>query len=234
MHYRRIVLLGSSLLVTIAAVSSGCSKSNTVNQDNSTTNTTINNITQTVGPEGATVDGPDESQLVVPPGALSEDTELTIGELPEDSLETPIPDGSVAVSKIFAFLPHGQLFALDARLSFPHSAGTATGLRMLRSQPGGDWQEVALTDQTDSRVIRDTATFSYYVAVIDEESGVGGAAGSGGASGAGGTGGNGGSSSFDGGSCIPLDGPCANAQDMNCCDGNTCQFVISEFLCQEP
>lgn len=238
MHYRRLIFAGLSSLLPAAVVpSSGCSKSNVVNQDNSTTNNTINNVTQVVGPEGATVDGPDGSQLVVPPGALSEEIELTIGELPDESLETPIPDGNIPVSTTFAFLPHGQLFALDARISFNHTASDPEAVRLLRSEPGGDWQEVTVTDVSESRVIRGTATFSYYVAVVDESDSSGGAggAGTGGTGGTSGTGGSGlGGSSFDGGSCIPLDGPCAGATDTNCCAPNSCQFQVSEFLCTGP
>ncbi len=249
MQLRRAIVRGVLVVGLLAATAGGCSKDNTINQDNSVTNNTVNNITQVLGPAGGEVVHPSGARIGVPAGALAADTELSIGELPPANLEFPLPSGTQAVSTIFGFQPHGQLFALDARISLPYSWAAPSAVRLLRASPGSDWQEVSMTDITPSSVVRDTATFSFYVAVVDGDGGSGGSTGgsggstggSGGSTGGSGgstggvggtTGGSGGSGTWDAGGCIGGDGPCSGAADPNCCAGpGACQFVVSEFLC---
>src|SRR5690606_32656764 len=134
MQLQRAISRGVLVVGFFAATGGGCSKDNTINQDNSVTNNTVNNLTQVVGPSGGEVIHPSGARIGVPSGALTEDTELSIGELPPANLEFPLPSGTQAVSTIFGFQPHGQLFAIDATISIPHS-GDPSAVRLLRASP---------------------------------------------------------------------------------------------------
>jgi uncharacterized delta-60 repeat protein len=73
-----------------------------------------------VGAAGGTVHGPNGAAVVIPPGALSTDTMITIEQTSAGS--PPSPAGFSAVGKMFAFTPHGTTFAVPVTISLPFDA----------------------------------------------------------------------------------------------------------------
>jgi hypothetical protein len=180
------------------APSTGCSKENNVTTNNNNTYNTTNNVTQVLGAQGGFVENiPVGGRLDLPPGALTQDVTLVIGEL-ADPTQLPLPSGVSPVSKIISFEPHGQTFALDVNLTVAHSAGSRTDVSLLRAEPMGSWQAVPHSDLTAAQIQRSTSTLSFYVAVVPTNPA--GASGSGGEAGAGGSAGA--SSSSSGGADV--------------------------------
>jgi len=71
----------------------------------------------TIGAAGGTVAGPNGSQVVIPAGALSQNTAIAIEA---SSAGAPAqPAGMQLASTVFAFTPHGTSFASPATVSFP-------------------------------------------------------------------------------------------------------------------
>ncbi|WP_296445207.1 beta-propeller fold lactonase family protein, partial [Rhodoferax sp. UBA5149] len=95
-----------------------------------------------IGAAGGTLVGPDGVQVVVPAGALSQSTTLSIARssvgapttLPEDNPPGPI----------YEFLPHGLVFSkpVTIRMQVP---GNATGSTVFMASPGQDWQAYGTT-----------------------------------------------------------------------------------------
>ena len=71
-------------------------------------------VTMTIGAAGGTLDGPNGSRLVVPPGALSQPTALTIA--PGGAGTAALPAGVASVSEMVLLTPHGTTFAVPAML----------------------------------------------------------------------------------------------------------------------
>lgn len=148
-----------ALLVGLVAVTA-CSKSNVITTNNN--NTTINNITQTVGPSGAHLESPGGAILDIPPGALTADVDISIGEI--DLASAPaVPSELTPRSAVFAFQPHGQTFALEVTLTLPHRAGSPANVRVYRADPGGAWAPFPSEPPTANRVQVVTRGFSLYV-----------------------------------------------------------------------
>lgn len=145
-------------------VAPACNRTNNVDQS-VTNNNTINNVTQLFGPEGGRMEGPGGTALDVPPGALTQEVEITIGEVVEGA--PLIPDGLEPASDVYAFLPHGQTFALDVILTLPHDQGANADIVVLRADPGGEFEPVGVDQVTAEAAIVRSPTFSYYVTAID-------------------------------------------------------------------
>jgi hypothetical protein len=148
-----------ALLVGLVAVTA-CSKSNVITTNNN--NTTINNITQTVGSSGAHLESPGGAILDIPPGALTVDVDISIGEI--DLASAPaIPNGATPRSAVFSFQPHGQTFAQAVTLTLPHRAANLADLRVYRADPGGAWAVFPSEPPTANRVQALARQFSLYM-----------------------------------------------------------------------
>ncbi len=204
-----ILLLASMCL---APSSLGCAKENNVTTNNNNTYNTTNNISQVLGAQGGFVENvPVGGRLDLPPGALTQDITLKIGEL-SDPAQLPLPAGMIAVSKIISFEPHGQTFSTDIKLSVSHTAGARQDVTLLRAEPKGAWAPASHTELTSALIQRSTSTLSFYVAVVPAQAvgkgGAGGAGSAGGASGKAGAATAGGSNS-GGGAVAPNCESCA-------------------------
>jgi hypothetical protein len=93
----------------------------------------------TIGPAGGTINGPDGVQMVVPAGALTEDTTLTIARVKAGAPAGPA--GYSATTPIYEFTPHGQVFARPVTLRMPYTAPAgADDARVFMASPDDDWQ----------------------------------------------------------------------------------------------
>ena len=220
-----------------------CSKKNNVDASTTNNDETVNSVTRVIGPEGGHVESPGGAAVDIPPGALTVDTAVSIGEL-VDTSGLPLPDGAVAESPVFAFEPHGQVFQEPVVITIPHDAGIDASITLLRAPAAGAWAAVELTTQASKFVQTSHTSFSYYVATTNPPSGVGGKGGTGGAGGAGpggtgpggtgpggngqggsapgGSGGNGGSAGAAGGTS--LGDSCAGLGDS--CQGESCCTAV--------
>ena len=141
----------------------GC-KENTINQTNINT---INNITQDVGAKGAVVKHPSGAELQVPPGALTENVAITLGEVSDKdakNLLSLLPAKMKASGPVIAFTPHGQLFSLASTIAVPFVDSGSGKVSLLRLAAGGSaWSELSGITVDPKRVSGETKTFSYYV-----------------------------------------------------------------------
>lgn len=95
-----------------------------------------------IGPAGGTLTGPDGVQLVVPPGALSAPTTLTVTRRAEGA--PALPGYLSGAGAAYEFTPHNLGFAVPVLLRLPVPAGV-DGTRWLVAGPGEDWTEHTAT-----------------------------------------------------------------------------------------
>lgn len=90
-----------------------------------------------IGAAGGTLTGPDGVQLVVPAGALTQATTLSIARSANGAPPTTtVPNQT---GPIYEFLPHGLVFDKPVTIRMPVPSG-ATGTSVLMASPGEDWQ----------------------------------------------------------------------------------------------
>lgn len=98
----------------------------------------------TIGAAGGTLDGPDGVQLVVPAGALTQDTSLRIAR---STIGAPAaPDGYSASTPAYEFTPHGLEFRLPVTIRMPFSPpASAAATDIFVANPGEDWRAMQAT-----------------------------------------------------------------------------------------
>ncbi|HVJ88741.1 MAG TPA: hypothetical protein VM580_02990, partial [Labilithrix sp.] len=89
-----------------------------------------------VTPDGGRVDGPLGSYIIVPAGALTADTRLSIA-IADDSTYEAQPDAAIPRGAVFAFTPHGQVFLVPAEIGIPSSATPDELAVVLRAADSG-------------------------------------------------------------------------------------------------
>ena len=100
-----------------------------------------------VGPAGGTVNGPNGSQLVIPPGALSMTIDFSIMQ---GSVGAPTPPvaGYRTIGAVYTFTPHGTTFSLPASIRIPYDAASITDgatPQLLKAEPGGAFAAIPST-----------------------------------------------------------------------------------------
>jgi hypothetical protein len=108
---------------------------------------------QGIGPNGGTLRALGGAELVIPPGALTSTTQVT---LTPDSDDTPLPDGALRIGPHYRVGPVGVRFARPARLTLPLDAedrdrlgSDAAGVKVwVRSGAGWSLTEPAATAAT--------------------------------------------------------------------------------------
>ena len=101
-------------------------------------------VSKTIGAAGGTLDGPDGVQLVVPPGALTQDTVLKIARV--DSGAPALPDGYQATSPTYEFTPHGQVFLRPVTVRMPMQATPGAEVEdAFMASPNEPWQAMRAT-----------------------------------------------------------------------------------------
>jgi hypothetical protein len=169
----RLLFLSSLLSFPAAAHLSACSANVSV-------------VTTDIGPAGGTVLGPDGAQAVIPAGALTQTTSISIRTVPAAS--APALSGGLAYTgDVYAFEPHGLSFSSPVQVRLPVPAGATTATVLHASCPAGgsgasggsawDAPVSGVTPQSGFAVVS-AKTFSLYAAA-DLGTGTGGAGGSG-------------------------------------------------------
>ncbi|HEY8905500.1 MAG TPA: beta-propeller fold lactonase family protein [Rhodoferax sp.] len=98
--------------------------------------------TASIGAAGGTLTGPDGVQVVVPAGALTQATTISIARSATGAPTTTTVANQAGT--IYEFLPHGLLFNKPVTIRMPVPSG-ALGTNILMASPGEDWQ---LSDAT--------------------------------------------------------------------------------------
>jgi hypothetical protein len=119
---------------------------------------------QTIGPAGGTV-SLGSFEIVVPAGALSQPTSLTIA-LPSDA--------KLAGYVVAEFGPHGIKFDLPVTIKLPFAGTTAdSNLKMhVLWYDGSQWTPLPSSVTTDGRIQADTDHFSEYGTEEDPSRGI--------------------------------------------------------------
>ena len=113
----------------------------------------------TIGAAGGVVDGPDGTQLVIPPGALSSDVLIRIARS-----RTGAPDLPAAASPslpVYEVTPHGLLFAQPVQLKIPANPQGGTSESAWAAEPGGPWSTVAARGENGLLVV-DRISLSWF------------------------------------------------------------------------
>ena len=105
-------------------------------------------VAVTIGAAGGTVTSPGGAQVVVPAGALAQNTAIAVTQ---SSAGAPaLPAGLTAFGQMFAFTPHGTTFAVPVTITLPFD---------LKSVPAGSTPAVYKTNAQNQWEHVPTATF---------------------------------------------------------------------------
>jgi hypothetical protein len=187
-----------------------------------------------IGPAGGTVEGPGGTQVVIPPGALTEPTAVSIG-LVAKAAAPALPGGLAYAGEVYAFQPHGLAFDAPVEIRLPVAPGVGNPAVLHAScPPGGSgatgcgpWDAaVANVSFQDGYALVSSRGFSLYAAASQLGGDAGGSGGAGGSSGTASSGGADAGGSSDAGS----DG-CAACSGNEECDGTGhCVEVMASGL----
>jgi len=101
-------------------------------------------VSATIGAAGGTLTGPDGVQMVVPAGAVAQDTVFSIARV--TSGMPALPTDYAASTPLYEFTPHDTPFAQPVTVRMPYTAPTnALHADAFMANPGGDWQPVRAT-----------------------------------------------------------------------------------------
>lgn len=130
-------------------------------------------ITKTIGSEGGSIEL-DGAVLTFPPGAVSEDTEITAKFLSSSEADAlgALPAGASYRSTPVAFTPHGATFAEPVGVELTYTGPTGAGLAVGRLDDEADetWGGVSGSNFADGKATFTLSAFSVY-AVIDDPDG---------------------------------------------------------------
>ena len=101
-------------------------------------------VTATIGAAGGTVTGPSGAQVVVPAGALAQDTAITIAL--SSAGAPPLPAGLTAFGAMFAFTPHGTTFTVPVTITLPFdlkSVPAGSTPLLFKTNAQNQWEHVA-------------------------------------------------------------------------------------------
>ena len=127
-------------------------------------------VTMTIGAAGGTLDGPGGAQLVVPAGALTQATSITVAQ--DGSGAPALPAGGAGVGAMFALTPHGTAFAVPATVRVPFDASrlgageVATMWKTNAAQTG--WVQVAGATVSGNVMQAQITSFSWVVIVTPQ------------------------------------------------------------------
>jgi hypothetical protein len=78
-------------------------------------------VTDSIGPAGGQIIGPDGLTVLVPVGAVATTTSFTVGELEPSAAPSP-PTGYAYAGPVFSLEPHGFAFAMPVTINVPEAA----------------------------------------------------------------------------------------------------------------
>lgn len=119
-----------------------------------------------IGSAGGTVNGPSGAKVVVPAGALSQNTNIAVSQ---SSTGAPaLPAGLSAVGEMFALTPHGTQFATPVTITIPFDASATNGATPLlyKTNAQGNWEAVAGATFNSGLATAQISSFSHAQVVI--------------------------------------------------------------------
>src|SRR5262245_49824362 len=116
-----------------------------------------------IGTAGGTVAGPGGAQVVIPAGALTQNTAIAIAQ--SSASAPPLPAGVVTYGPMLAFTPHGTSFQSAVTITVPFDpaavpAGTTPVLYKTNAAMNG-WDAVAGATISGSAMSASITSFSY-------------------------------------------------------------------------
>ena len=102
------------LALVLAALSAGACSSSTSSGTSSGTTTATTNVAKAIGPDGGTIEV-GGAVVTFPKGSVAKDTMITISV----DYAAAVPDGFVALSKLFKCEPSGTEFAVPVEMKMP-------------------------------------------------------------------------------------------------------------------
>ena len=124
-----------------------------------------------IGAAGGTVNGEDGASVVVPAGALKEQSTVTIA-IAKSSAGAPVEppsQGFLPVSNAFTITPHGHGFAEPVRVTLPFDASLVRDgdqLLILKAQPYGKWVAHSQVTREGAMATLEVREFSTFMVVI--------------------------------------------------------------------
>ena len=101
-------------------------------------------VSAVIGPAGGTVIGPNGASVVIPAGALVTSTTITITQTSAGA--PPLPGGFAASGQMFAFTPHGTLFAVPVTMTLPFDPALVPAGRrpaLYKTNAQNQWEQIA-------------------------------------------------------------------------------------------
>jgi uncharacterized delta-60 repeat protein len=119
-----------------------------------------------IGSAGGTVNGPSGAKVVVPAGALSQNTNIAVAQ---SSTGAPaLPSGLTAAGEIFALTPHGTQFTAPVTLTIPFDQAATNGATPLlyKTNAQGNWEPIAGATFNSGVATAQISSFSHAVVVV--------------------------------------------------------------------
>ncbi len=105
----------------------------------------------------------------IPSEAFSADTSIAVGVKEVSTGFAELPNEVTEVTKIFEFTPHGQTFDKPTKVRVPIPAdANPENLILVKSQPGGDWVQVAGATVVGNHLEANVTSFSFFRGVDGE------------------------------------------------------------------
>jgi uncharacterized delta-60 repeat protein len=135
----RYVVIGCALLLSACGGGGGGDDGGS-----GTANTPAPPPTSGIGPAGGTVNGPNGTKVVIPPGALAVNTPIEITQITASAI--PLPSGLTPLGATFAFTPHGTTFAAPVTVTLPFDpASVPAGAlpQFIKTNAQNQWQQIS-------------------------------------------------------------------------------------------
>jgi len=120
-----------------------------------------------IGAAGGTITETTGASVVVPAGALTENTTIRIAK---DSTGAPaVPAGLTNAGSVYVITPHGGNFAEPIEVSIPAPAVTLQPnqvIKIAKAQPNGEWMVLDDTVLVDGKLKAKVSSFSFFMTVV--------------------------------------------------------------------
>jgi hypothetical protein len=100
------------------------------------------------------------AQVVVPPGALTQNTMVSIAVV-QDGYPT-LPPGTALLSNVLAFQPHGQVFAEPVTVTVGFTSRADLSPSLITASPGGAWTAVPASTISGASMQASVVHFSFF------------------------------------------------------------------------
>jgi hypothetical protein len=121
-----------------------------------------------IGSSGGTVSGPSGAKVVIPQGALTQNTTISVSQT---STGAPaLPAGMTSIGAMFAFTPHGTKFAVPVTITVPFNTSSlpagSTPVLLKTNAAQSAFEVVAGATVNGSTMTAQVSSFSFLQIVI--------------------------------------------------------------------